>query len=168
FAGGWITVYHETEMWACALGIVGLAGALRLLAGPSRRAAFAAGAAASLCTMTPVSVGLGVTAAVLVAVAVAYRTTLRRAVGPAAAALAGLAVHAAVNTARIGGPLSMPFEDQVLTRVKRARADWFADHGNSFFGAEFVPSTLLHYLRPDAVRLERVLPFVRFGPLASE
>ncbi|MEZ5220247.1 MAG: hypothetical protein R2743_02055 [Ilumatobacteraceae bacterium] len=29
-------------------------------------------------------------------------------------------------------------------------------------------TTLVHYLRPDTVRVERMLPFVRFGPLATD
>jgi hypothetical protein len=73
-----------------------------------------------------------------------------------------------VNTARFGSPTALPVNDQLLTKVEPARAGWFAAHGDSFFSLEFVPSTLLAYLRPDALRVERVLPLVRFGPTPAE
>jgi hypothetical protein len=49
-----------------------------------------------------------------------------------------------------------------------ARAAWFAGNHGSFFSARFLPTTLVQYLRPDTVRFERLLPFVRYGPLASD
>jgi hypothetical protein len=168
FAFGWVSVYHETEVWALALALAALVGAVRLVATPARRWAYLAAGGSSLCTMTRASIGVAVTGATLVALVVAYRRSARQIAGPAVVALLGTAVHAAVNTARFGGPLALPAQDQVLTRINPARLQWFEEHGNSFFGAEFVPSTLWHYLRPDAIRFERVVPFVRFGPWASE
>jgi hypothetical protein len=166
FTFGWITVYHETEVWAFTLALAALACALRLLTTPARRWAYGAAAAASLCTMTRASVGVAVTGAVLVALVVAYRSSVRQLVGPALAAVAGGVVHAAVNAVRFGGPWDIPVLDQVQTKDP-ARTRWFAEH-DGFFGAEFVPSTLLQYIRPDALRFERVVPFVRYGPPAAE
>jgi hypothetical protein len=166
FTFGWITVYHETEMWAFTLALAALACALRVLTTPSRRWAYGAAAAASLCTTTRASVGVAVTGAVLVALVVAYRSSIRQLAGPALAAVAGCVVHGIVNTVRFGGPWNIPVLDQVQTKDP-ARSRWFAEH-ESFFAAEFVPSTLLQYLRPDAVRFERIVPFVRYGPPAVE
>jgi hypothetical protein len=166
FTFGWITVYHETEMWALTLALAALACALRLLTTPSRRWAYGAGAAASLCTTTRASVGMAVTGAVLVSLVVAYRSSIRQFVGPALAALAGCVVHGIVNTVRFGGPWDIPVLDQVQTKDP-GRRRWFAEH-DGFFSAEFVPSTLLQYVRPDAIRIERIVPFVRYGPPAVE
>jgi hypothetical protein len=49
-----------------------------------------------------------------------------------------------------------------------ARAAWFAGNNGSFFSVRFLPTTLVQYLRPDALRFERLVPFVRFGPAARE
>lgn len=168
FLFGWVTVYHETELWAVTLALAALVCAVRLVTTPAPRWAYGAAIAASLCTLTRAPVGAGVAGATLVALVVAYRPSPRRLVGPALATLAGVAVHVAVNVARFGGPLDLPFDEQVLTHIEPARARWAADHGNSFFGLEFVPSNLVHYLRPDALRFERIVPFVRFGPPATE
>jgi hypothetical protein len=168
FTFGWVTVYHETELWAFTLALAALACASRLLTTPARRWAYGAAVASSLCTMTRASVGVAVTGATLVALVVAYRSSVRRLAGPALTAVAGGLVHAAVNAARFGSAWDIPLVDQVQSRIEPARARWFAEHGNSFFGAEFVPSTLLQYVRPDALRFERVVPFVRYGPPAVE
>lgn len=168
FLFSWITVYHETELWAVTLALAALVCAVRLLTTPSRGWAYGAAVASSLCTMTRAPVGVGVTAATLVALVVAYRSSVRRVLGPALATVAGVGVHIAVNVARFGGPFDLPFHEQVLTHAEPARARWAAEHGNSFFGLEFVPSNLLHYLRPDALRVERMVPFLRFGPPATE
>jgi hypothetical protein len=168
FMFGWITVYHETELWAFTLALAALVCAVRLLTAPASRWAYGAGIASSLCTMTRASVGVAITGAALIALVVTYRSAIARLAGPALTAVAGVVVHAAVNAARFGGPWEIPVADQVQTRIEPARARWFAEHGDSFFGAEFVPSTLLQYLRPDAIRFERVVPFVRYGPPAAE
>ncbi|HKY65693.1 MAG TPA: hypothetical protein VJM49_04955, partial [Acidimicrobiales bacterium] len=168
FTGGWVTVYHETELWACTLAIASLACSFRLVTEPSARWAYGAGVAAALCTMTRAPAGVGVAAAALVAIAVAYRPRITRMVGPALVALSGGLVHAAVNAGRFGSATAIPVTNQVQTKIEPARAQWFADHNGSFFSLEFVPSSLLAYLRPDALRLERVVPFARFGPSATE
>jgi hypothetical protein len=168
FLFGWITVYHETELWAVTLALAALVCAVRLVTTPEPRWAYGAAVASSLCTLTRAPVGVAVTGASLVALVVAYRLTARHLVGPALAALSGVVIHVAVNMARFGGPFDLPFSEQLLTRVEPARARWVEAHGNSFFGLEFVPSNLLHYLRPDALRFERMAPFVRFGPPATE
>jgi MFS family permease len=168
FLFGWITVYHETEAWAVTLALAALVCALRLVGTAMPGWAYGAAIASALCTLTRAPVGVGATGATLVALVIAYRTSVRRLAGPVAVALAGVAAHIAVNVARFGGPFDLPFSEQVLTRLEPERARWAAEHGNSFFGLEFVPSNLLHYLRPDALRVERVVPFLRFGPPATK
>ena len=76
--------------------------------------------------------------------------------------------HVGLHYAKFGTFLNLPGDKQVLTLLDPNRAAWFAEHNNSFFGAGFIPTTVFHYLRPDAVAFERLVPFVRFGPQARE
>jgi hypothetical protein len=56
----------------------------------------------------------------------------------------------------------------VLTLLDADRAAWFEGNDNTFFGFGFLPTTIVHYLRPDAFAVERLAPFIRFGPRAHE
>ena len=51
-------------------------------------------------------------------------------------------------------------------RTRRGRA-WFAGNNDSFFSTRFLSTTIVQYLRPDAIRFERLIPFIRFGPVAE-
>lgn len=168
FAGGWLTIYHETEIWALALGIVALAAAVRLLSEPRAASALVAAGAAAACVMTRVTVGLGVTLAVAVIVTIALRRRPRPAIATAGILAAGVAASAAFNYARFGTLFSLPMDLQRMTALTPVRAEWFAEHGGSFFSPEFIPTNLWAYLRPDAIAFERLLPIVRFGPRATE
>jgi hypothetical protein len=185
FLAGWVSVYHETEMWAAvfalwaAVGVVRLIDATRDEGSPfdERRAAILVGAALAAAVLTRASVGIGAIAGAIGAFAVAAlasRSRSRRPMVPKswllaiAAALAGFVLHVATNLARFGSPLSIPAEQQQLTLVDPTRAEWFAGNNGSFFSLRFLPTTLVHYLRPDTVRFERLIPGVRFGPLATD
>ncbi len=168
---GWVSVYHETELWAATFAVWAMVGALRLARQPDRRAALLAGGATAAALLTRASVGIGIAAGVG---AVALVTVLRRRCSPAQAAVviggcaAGLLGHMAVNAAKFGSLLGLPADRQVLTLQDPERAAWFVANGGSFFNLQFLPSTVIHYLRPDTVRFERLLPFVRFGPPATD
>jgi hypothetical protein len=168
FLGAERTVYHETEMWGAALALVTAALVVRTAADPSRAGVIAAAGAAAACILTRASVGTGAVVAVGV-LAIALRTDGRRrlAAGATAGAIVAFGTHVAVNLAKFGEPLRVPFERQTLTLLDPERAAWLAGTGNTFFKLEFLPTTLLQYLRPDALRLERLVPFVRFGPRAE-
>ena len=81
------------------------------------------------------------------------------------AALLPLIAHAAVNFAKFGTLFSVPGGRQLLSLQDPARAAWFAGNNESFFSSRFLSTTVVQYLRPDAIRFERLLPFVRFGPV---
>ena len=168
FAGGWLTIYHETEIWALALGIVAVAAAVRLLSEPRPAYAIVAATAAAACVLTRVTVGLGVTLAVGLIVILALRHRPRPTLAAGGILAAGVAASAAVNYARFSTLFSLPMDRQQMTGLTPARAQWFAEHGGSFFSPEFIPTNLWAYLRPDAIALERLLPIVRFGPRATE
>ena len=83
-------------------------------------------------------------------------------------ALAGVIGHMAVNVVKFGSPTALPADRQLLTINSPERAAWFAGNNGSFFSPRFLPTTLVHYLRPDTVSFERLVPFVRYGALADD
>jgi hypothetical protein len=165
---GSANVYNETELWAFVLMLATFVALLDLLADPTTRSAVVAGSLATATVLTRVSVGLGAVVAVVIVSAHLWRRSQRPAMLAAACALTGVVIHITLNLAKFGSLFDLPGDRQVLTMLSRERAAWFADHGNSFFGLEFVPTTIVHYLRPDAFAIERLVPFVRFGPRAHE
>ncbi|MGY6499531.1 MAG: hypothetical protein ACXIVQ_01335 [Acidimicrobiales bacterium] len=83
---------------------------------------------------------------------------------PLAAACVSLAVvtYVGVNMARFGEPLRLPLELQTYVAISEERQEVLEANDGSLFGLQFVPTTALQYLRPDAVSLGRVYPFVGF------
>ena len=173
FASGWITVYHETELWALTLAVVAITSTLEWAASGYAEWRPLAWAAASTfaATMTRapiglgVALGLGVCGVVLV---VRRRRADRFAMAAVAAGSLPLLVHAAVNYAKFGSWLSVPGDRQLLSLQNETRAAFFAETGGSFFSVRFLPTTLAQYLRPDTIRFERLVPGIRFGPLAED
>ena len=161
-------VYNETELWAFVLILATFVASIDLLLAPSRRVALLAGAAAALTVLTRVFVGLGAVTAVVVCAALVWRRERRVAVTAVAVAASGVFVHVTLNLARFGTLFDLPGDRQVLTLLDADRVAWFEGHDNTFFGLEFLPTTIFHYLRPDVFVLERLAPFVRFGPRAHE
>lgn len=172
FAAGWISVYNETELWAVALAIVTITLIVEWAAGgfTQRRLVVLASLAALATTLTRAPIGFGVALAIGVCGVVLLLRT-RRWDPVAAIAVAGglipVVAHAVVNVAKFGTLLSVPGDKQLLSIQSPVRAAFFESTGGSFFAVDFLPTTLVQYLRPDAIRFERLVPFVRFGPLAE-
>lgn len=156
-------VYSEALMWATAGSVAVLAAALGVVERPS------AGRIVLLFLATMVAVLSRVTAAwpaatvvTLVAIANARRRPGEAMRGHVAATLAAglipLAVGVGFNLAKFGHPVSIPFEHQVWTGVSEHRRDVLAEGG--VVGARFLPTTLVAYGRPDALRITSVFPFV--------
>lgn len=172
FAAGWISVYNETELWAFALAVVTITLLVECAADEfaERRLIVLASLAALATTLTRAPIGFGVAFAVGVCgVVLAVR---RRGVGAMSATAIGggvlsLVAHAAVNFAKFDTLFSVPGDQQRLSLDNPTRAAFFESTGGSFFSSSFLPTTLAQYLRPDAIRFERLLPWVRFGPLAE-
>jgi hypothetical protein len=165
---GSASVYHETELWAFTLMLATFVALLDLLHHPTTTTALVAAAAAAATVLTRVSIGLGATAAVVIVAALLWRRAPRPALTAVGVAAAGVMVHIALNLARFGTLLDLPADRQILTFDNPERAAWFAGNDNSFFGLHFIPTTVVHYLRPDAIAFERLVPFARFGPRARE
>lgn len=165
---GWNTVYHETEMWAFVLFLATSIGLLRLWMVPTRRNLFV-GALLAVCTvLTRSSVGYGALGATGLVGLLLWRRDRRLALGGLAAMVGGVAISAALNVAKFGTLFDLPAGRQLLSLQDPQRAAWFAGNGGSFFSLRFLPTTLPQYLRPDTIRFERLVPFIRFGPLAPE
>jgi hypothetical protein len=67
-----------------------------------------------------------------------------------------------VNHARFDSLFSVPFEEQVLSRIDPNRQATLDATDGSLFGLEFAPSALATYLRPDGVALQRLFPWITF------
>ena len=164
---GWVSVYHETELWAFALLLLTFVLLDDVVTAPTTRHIAFAGLAALATVMTRASIGYGALAAVGLTAIVLWRRNERRAATHTALWPVGAFVAAvAINWAKFGTLLDLPADRQLLTLQNPSRAAWFAGNGGSFFSTRFVPTTVVQYLRPDSVRFDRLIPFVRFGPLA--
>lgn len=76
------------------------------------------------------------------------------------AALVPIVSSAAINELKFAQPFGPPLERQVLSHVAASRKAALAANPGGLFGMKFVPTTLLAYLRPDAVGAGRAFPFV--------
>ena len=165
---GWNSVYDETEMWAFALFLLTAIAALRMWETPTRRSVTVAVALACCTVLTRSSVGLGALGAVALLGALLWRRHRRAAVAAGLGAVGGVLLNVALNVAKFGTLFDLPAGRQLLSLQNPERAAWFAGNNGSFFSPRFLPTTVLQYLRPDALRFERLAPFVRFGPAATE
>ena len=182
-AGGWVPtflasrpwVYHEAAMWGLSWAVVAVAGLLALRRRPTPGALLVVAAGCAGAVMSRATVGAGTCAAIGLVAVLGFverrdEPLGRRLLGPAGsavlltvAALPALA-YALLNTAKFGTPASIPFESQGFTQVSAARQAMLAENGGSLFGFQFSPTTLLHYLRPNGIRLADQFPFVDFPP----
>jgi len=88
------------------------------------------------------------------------------ATGLLVAAALPVVLYVVLNELKFHTLVSLPLEHQVFTQVNRNRRITLADNGGSLFGLKFVPTALVQYLRPDALSLSRLFPFLAFPPKA--
>lgn len=167
YLAGWPSVYHETELWGAALLVVTTALAMRLWREPGRRVAAWTVLACAATLLTRATMGFGAALVTGVVGLLLWRRARTASVTVLAGTAVAGAVQFAVNHVKLGSFVEMPWQQQVLSMQSPTRSAWLAGNGDSFFSTDFLTTTLLHYLRPDTVRFERLLPFVRFGPPAS-
>jgi hypothetical protein len=154
-------VYEETELWGAALALAAVAAIVAVLERPSIRAIALAGALATLAVNTRVSVGLGpIVALAALTVATARGRPRGVLIALVVATLVPLATSAAVNQAKFDRPFGLPMDKQVATRLDPNRRAALAANDGTIFGPQFVPTTLLAAVRPDAVGSMRAFPFV--------
>jgi hypothetical protein len=185
-------VYHEAILWGVAFTTAGLFYATRFWLDGRGRSLLGAGVTTTLAVMSRVSVGLAavaalalVTAARAVAKAAQRRArsrgealsppgdegvpeTVDRADGVglgwmALATVAPLVLYAYVNLTKFGSLFGLPLSKQVLVGFEPTRRA--ALQANPLTGLRFVPTTVVQYLRPDAIVFDRLFPWITFsGP----
>ena len=160
-------VYHEVELWGTALALLAFDRLLAWWRAPTTGALVVVAACATLALNTRASVGLG--PVVALGLVLAERLLRRRwhEAGPVLlATLTPVVVYALVNRARFGTWFSIPFEDQVLSTFGTDRQAALAFTHDSLFSLRYLPTAALHYLRPDAIGVQRLFPWIGFGPRA--
>jgi hypothetical protein len=74
-------------------------------------------------------------------------------------------LYVAINVVKFDTPFGVPWTKQALSQVDGPRQEFLRESGGSLFGARYAPTTLLQYVRPDALSLDRSFPWVDFpGP----
>lgn len=187
YLGSDTTVYQETELWAVALALLAVVVGLDLLRQPSRKGAvWMVSLCFSVC-MIRLVVGVGVLAlALLIAVAhvlsqhrASLHSSLQRVLMTAGLQMedpsqtsggllvAGVGVtlllYAIVNEAKFHTAFGLPLRHQALVHdgLDPLYARYATTH-SSFNALRFLPTTLTWYLRPDALAISRLFPFVNF------
>ena len=72
------------------------------------------------------------------------------------------ALYCYVNYAKFGTLFSVPFKNQ-LSAVSAYNRRILARNGGSRFNPALVPTSLLQYLRPDALQFRSLFPWVSVG-----
>ena len=88
-------------------------------------------------------------------------TAPTRTVALTCAGLIALGIYGLVNYMKFGTLYSIPWSAQGAARPV------LAANGGSWLSLRFVPTTLVQYLRPDALRTNRLFPFISFPALAT-
>jgi hypothetical protein len=187
FEGSQVSVYHESAMWGIATALATMVALLRHLVRPGRATLAVAALLATLTLFSRASLGLGTMVAlglVFLGELVAWwrvrrdrsiprwadvlrpaRAASKRAVLVAlVACVVPVILYTSLNFAKFGTPVSVPWEKQRFTEKITTRREFLADNHNTFFGVQFVPTTLVAYLRPDAFRLDDQFPYLGFNP----
>jgi hypothetical protein len=73
-----------------------------------------------------------------------------------------LALYIAINEIKFGTLFSIPLNRQVLTSEDAHRRAVLAANGGSLFGLKFLPTNLLQFVRPDALSVTRLFPWILF------
>lgn len=187
-----VSVYHESAMWGIALCTATFTALLRHLCVPSRRTLVLASALATATIWSRASLGVGAVGALgllLAGEALAWKAPDRRpwlgslarqlrpgrspsgraVLGALAACLVPVLSYVGVNEAKFGTAISVPWTDQVFTDVSTPRREFLEANDGTFFGLQFLPTSALSYLRPDAFAIERQFPWIgyRTGSIGS-
>jgi hypothetical protein len=185
-------IYHEVELWGAALSLASYDATHAFILRPRRRSLAWAALLSGLALLTRGSVGIGpATALALVLLgrflASAARHLRRPSIArpirwlglgdessnrgyalPLAIAVAvPVVLYMYVNYAKFGHPWNLPITRQYVTFIDPIRQSVYAHNGGNLFGLKFVPTTLVAMLRPDALGLDRLFPWVTFPSPAT-
>ena len=166
-------VYHEDFSWSVALTTGVLFTLIGVLERPTTWRVVATGVLTTAAVLNRATTGWACVIAVGLA-AIWFATGSGGADrrhwwrGVLAAALLPLAVGCAVTWAKFGTPFGLPMSKQIFTSMNAHRREFLAANGGRAFSPEFLPSTLLAYLRPDGLRLSLAYPFISLPSEAAK
>lgn len=191
FLASRVVIYHEAELWGATLALGAFDSLVGFLVRPSRGGLAWAGVLATMAILTRGSVGAGPVLAIGLVLAVHlvrwrrgshkadqqldepgevqagdHRRT-RWLVGLALASIVPVVAYVAINYVKFHTLFSLPLDKQVFTSLSPSRRAALAGNGGSLFGAKFIPTGLLAYLRPDALSVGRLFPFLGFPGSAT-
>ncbi|MGH9086165.1 MAG: hypothetical protein ACRDYW_12005 [Acidimicrobiales bacterium] len=157
-------VYFESLLWAVALTIATFDQVAAIALRWSWRRLLFASALASAALSSRASVGLAAVAALGIAVLLgrANISSPRRWAMATLAVVLPIAAYGAVNAARFGDPLSIPWSQQVYSETDADRRSALASTNGRLLGPQYVPTAMVQYLRPDSIRVEPLVPWVGF------
>jgi hypothetical protein len=192
FLAGRPVIYHEVELWGAALAVAAYSAILDFVVRASRRALAWAGVLSGLALLSRGSVGIGPIIAlglvllgrlVTMVAGRLRRPALERPVRwlglgdehanrgylvPLVVAIAVPVVfYMYVNWVKFGHPWNLPITRQLATFTDPVRKDVFAHNGGKLFSFKFVPTNVVAMLRPDALGLDRLVPWVTFPAPAT-
>jgi hypothetical protein len=164
------SVFHEAIAWGVAGSLLGLDA---VLSWSERRTAWRfvlAVALAALAINARASVGSGPSAALgLVLLGDLVGALRRRQLGGAVRATAlgvalliPLATYCGVTYARFGSLFTLPWDTHKVSIVIEHRRNVLEANHGSIQGPQFLPTTTLHYVRPDALGIDGSFPWIDF------
>lgn len=170
-------IYHEAELWGCALAIAAFDAIVAYLVRRRPRTLVLASVIATCAVCSRASVGLGPIAAIGLLGAAAIlpatarwfgvpeprRGRLRLVGGLLAAAIVPVVIYAFTNYSKFGTLFVFPTDQQLMSILNPQRRKFLAESGGSYFGLQFIPTTLVAYLRPFGFGWRSLLPWGTFG-----
>jgi hypothetical protein len=179
FLGNQPWVYHEALLWGVGLTLAAYANTLAFVVDRRPRSIVFAAALGVAAVLARGPVALGVVAAfgLLACASLNGRTRrwfglegldrpVRSAIGLAAAAVAPIVGFAYVNYVKFASLFALPNDRQQISLVNPNRIAVLASNGGGLFAPKYVLTNVVQYLRPDALRFQRLFPFVGLPPLA--
>jgi hypothetical protein len=157
-------VYHEAELWGAALAMCAYAALIRSWDASSGGWLATTCALATLAFNARPSTGAGPVIALgfCLLAGILRREPLPKLATRALAVTIPAAVYAAINLARFDSLFGVPIDRQVFLDMDEHMRAALAATGGSLFSVRFVPTTVLQYLRPDAIVPSRLFPFLTF------
>jgi hypothetical protein len=83
-----------------------------------------------------------------------------------ACVLVPIVSYAIINEIKFGTLFSLPLDKQVDTMISAHRRAVLKANGGSLFGLKYIPTALVAYFGPDAIKFTRLFPWVMFPDAA--
>ena len=155
-------VYHEAHLWSAALFLTLLNQMLRFQDMDPRRIWTIGIVLLAVVLNRPTTAYAGMLGVLMLLAVVTLRRTAPRTNVVRLGAWLGAAFVAtvAVNVAKFRRPFGIPMEAQVFSTVDANRAEMLRVNDGKYFQAEFIPSNVWAYFKPNGVDLSTTFPFV--------